>query len=160
MITEIIIADLSNSHHANATLFLLNEYARDIMGGGEDLSDFVKNHLISTLQARPGVHIVLAYVDAKPAGVAICFEGFSTFACKPLLNIHDFAITPEFRRRGLAKNIMEKIEEIARQLSCCKITLEVLEGNKTAQALYSQCGFAHYELDSQMGRALFWQKKL
>jgi len=130
------------------------------MGGGEDLSSFVKTNLISTLQSRYGVHIVLAFVDQKPAGLAICFEGFSTFACKPLLNIHDFAVTPEFRGRGLAKQILEKVEGLARQLDCCKITLEVLEGNKTAQAVYSACGFAHYELDAQMGRALFWQKKL
>ena len=160
IITDVIIADLFNKDHAEATLFLLNEYARDIMGGGEDLSTFVKTNLISALQTRHGVHIVLAFVEKRPAGLAICFEGFSTFACKPLLNIHDFAVAPEFRRRGLAKRILKKVESLARQLSCCKITLEVLEGNKTAQALYSQCGFAHYELDAQMGRALFWQKKL
>ena len=130
------------------------------MGGGEDLSPFVKTNLILALQSRQGVHIVLASVDQKPAGLAICFEGFSTFACKPLLNIHDFAVAPEFRGRGLAKRILGKVEELARQLGCCKITLEVLEENKTAQAVYSACGFAHYKLDAQMGRALFWQKKL
>jgi ribosomal protein S18 acetylase RimI-like enzyme len=130
------------------------------VGGGEDLSPFVKTNLISTLRARNGVYIVLAFVDKKPAGIAICFEGFSTFACKPLLNIHDFAVTPEFRGRGLAKRLMAKVEETARKLGCCKITLEVLEGNNIAQALYKASGFAHYELDPQMGRALFWQKNL
>lgn len=159
-IIEIIIADLSNKNHTNAILFLLNEYARDIAGGGEDLSAFVKSNLIASLKNRYGVHIVLAFVDQKPAGIAICFEGFSTFACKPLLNIHDFAVAPEFRGRGLAKKLMEKIEEIAHSLDCCKITLEVLEGNVIAQTLYSACGFAGYELDPKMGRAMFWQKKL
>lgn len=124
------------------------------------MSPFVKDNLIPTLQQRNGVHIVLAFVNQKPAGLAICFEGFSTFACKPLLNIHDFAVAPEFRGRGLAKRMLEKVEELARTLDCCKITLEVLEGNKTAQSLYKTCGFVHYELDAQMGRALFWQKKL
>jgi len=130
------------------------------MGGEEDLSSFVRTNLISALQLRQGIHIVLAFVDKKPAGLAICFEGFSTFACKSLLNIHDFAVAPEFRGRGLAKRILEKVEGLARQLDCCKITLEVLEGNKTAQAVYSAFGFAHYELDAQMGSAFFWQKKL
>lgn len=130
------------------------------MGGAEDLSPFVKTNLIAALLARQGVHILLAFVDEKPAGLAICFEGFSTFACKPLLNIHDFAVAPEFRGRGLAKRILKKVEELAYALGCCKITLEVLEGNKTAQTVYKSCGFAHYELDAQMGRALFWQKKL
>jgi GNAT superfamily N-acetyltransferase len=151
---------LLNTQHTDAILFLLNEYAKGITGGGEDLSPFVKHNLIAALKDRPGVHIVLAFVDEKPAGIAICFEGFSTFACKPLLNIHDFAVAPEFRGRGLAKRLMGKVETVARALGCCKITLEVLEGNKVAQGVYTACGFAGYELDPQMGRAVFWQKRL
>ena len=130
------------------------------MGGGEDLSFFVKDNLIATLQQRHGVHIVLAFVNQEPAGIAICFEGFSTFACKPLLNIHDFAVAPEFRGRGLAKKLMEKVEKVALALGCCKTTLEVLEGNTVAQAAYKACGFSGYELVQTMGNAMFWQKKL
>jgi hypothetical protein len=40
------------------------------------------------------------------------------------------------------------------------MTLEVLEGNVAAQAAYQSCGFAGYELDPCMGKALFWKKKL
>ena len=40
------------------------------------------------------------------------------------------------------------------------LTLEVLEGNKVAQAAYRASGFAGYELDPEVGRAMFWQKKL
>lgn len=160
MTEEIVKADLSNPYHAESIVFLLNEYARDIMGGGEDLSDFVKKNLVAELRQRSGVHVVLAFVDGKPAGLANCFEGFSTFACKPLLNIHDIAVTPEFRGRGLSKKIMHKVEDIARHLGCCKLTLEVLEGNKVAQSLYKSCGYAGYSLDPEMGSALFWQKKI
>jgi hypothetical protein len=39
-------------------------------------------------------------------------------------------------------------------------SLEVLEGNKSAQAAYKASGFDGYELDPKMGKALFWQKKL
>jgi hypothetical protein len=35
-----------------------------------------------------------------------------------------------------------------------------LEGNKLAQAAYIANGFAGYQLDPEMGRAMFWQKKL
>ncbi len=130
------------------------------MGGGAELTDFVKDNLITSLKSRSGVHIILAFVNDKPAGIVNCFEGFSTFACKPLLNIHDFAVAPEFRGRGLAKKLMYKIEEVANSLGCCKITLEVLEGNTIAQAVYRACGFGGYELVQKMGNAMFWQKKL
>lgn len=130
------------------------------MGGGTELNQFAKENLITALKNRPHTYIVLIFVDDKPAALANCFEGFSTFMAQPLLNIHDFAVAPEFRGRGLAKKLMSKIEEVARSLGCCKITLEVLEGNKIAQAAYKSSGFAGYELDPNMGKAMFWQKKL
>jgi hypothetical protein len=40
------------------------------------------------------------------------------------------------------------------------MTLEVLEGNRVAQAVYKSQGFAGFELDPKMGKAMFWQKLL
>ncbi len=159
-ITTVQQADLANSAHASATLQLLDAYAQDIMGGGEALSDYTRTHLIEALRKRSDVAVFLAFHGTTPAGLAICIEGFSTFACAPLLNIHDFAINPEFRGRGLSKILMRAVEDHARALGCCKITLEVLEGNTTARQLYQSVGFAGYELDPAMGKAVFMQKKL
>lgn len=81
---EIIRADLHNPRHGEALIAMLDEYARDEMGGGSALADEVKANLADALAARPGAHVLLAWVDGEPAGVATCFEGFSTFACQPL----------------------------------------------------------------------------
>ena len=81
------------------------------------------------MRIRMNMHIEknsIATSNFTPAGVAICFEGFSTFACKPLLNIHDFCVKAEFRRRGLAMAMLMHIEIFARSIGCCKLTLEVL----------------------------------
>ncbi len=157
---EILVADLSLPSHASTIVHLLNEYAGDDMGGGTELPEFVKSNLVAELRKRHGAHVVLAFVDGSPAGMAICFEGFSTFACKPLLNVHDLVVARQYRGRGLSKRLLAKAEEIATRLGCCKLTLEVLEGNAVAQAAYKASGFAGYELDPKMGRAMFWQKKL
>jgi GNAT superfamily N-acetyltransferase len=157
---EILIADLSIPSHASALVYLLNEYAKDDMGGGAELPEFVKTNLAAELRKRQGAHIALAFVDGAPAGMAVCFEGFSTFACKPLLNVHDLIVAHAYRGQGLSKRLLAKAEEIAIRLGCCKLTLEVLEGNAVAQAAYKACGFAGYELDPKMGKAMFWQKKL
>jgi ribosomal protein S18 acetylase RimI-like enzyme len=61
---------------------------------------------------------------------------------------------------GISQKMLAKVEEIARQRGCCKITLEVLEGNEAAKGAYRKLGFADYQLDPEMGRALFWQKAL
>ncbi len=157
---EIIRADLHNPRHGEALIAMLDEYARDEMGGGTPLADEVQANLARALAARSGAHVLLAWVDGQPAGVATCFEGFSTFACRPLLNIHDLAVHPDHRGRGLGKALLAEVERLARELGCCKLTLEVLEGNKVAQAAYRASGFAGYELSPEVGRALFWQKKL
>lgn len=156
----IIRADLHDRHHGEALVSLLDEYARDEMGGGRALADEVKGRLAATLAERPGAHVLLAWVDGEPAGVATCFEGFSTFACRPLLNIHDIAVHPAYRGQGLGKALLAEAERLARELGCCKLTLEVLEGNRVAQAAYRASGFEGYELSSEMGKALFWQKPL
>jgi ribosomal protein S18 acetylase RimI-like enzyme len=158
--TQIIEANLALPEHAQALVQLMNEYALDPMGGGEALPDSVQSKLAAELQKRSNVRVVLAFVENQPAGLAVCMEGFSTFACKPLLNIHDMVVSREFRGRGLASKLLKKAEDIAIELGCCKITLEVLEGNRVAQAAYRSAGFAGYELDPSMGKAMFWQKKL
>lgn len=66
----------------------------------------------------------------------------------------------EFRGLGLSQPMLSKVEEIAKLKGCCKITLEVLEGNKVAQKSYIKFGFAGYELDPIMGKALFWQRNV
>jgi ribosomal protein S18 acetylase RimI-like enzyme len=56
--------------------------------------------------------------------------------------------------------MLEKVEDIAISKGCCKLTLEVLEGNKIARASYNKFGFSDYVLDPKMGKALFFQKVL
>jgi GNAT superfamily N-acetyltransferase len=157
---EIVEADLSILSHADAVVQLMDEYALDPMGGGQGLSDYAKANLSVELAKRKNAHVILAFVDGKPAGLIVCLEGFSTFACKPLLNIHDVIVSLLYRGRSLSKLLLQKAEDIAIDLGCCKLTLEVLEGNYVAQSAYKACGFSGYELDLQIGQALFWEKKL
>jgi ribosomal protein S18 acetylase RimI-like enzyme len=56
--------------------------------------------------------------------------------------------------------MLEKVEELALEKGCCKLTLEVLQGNTIAQNSYEKFGFANYVLDPEMGSAMFWQKAL
>ncbi len=153
-------ANYHDPDDAQAIVGLLDAYARDPMGGGESLAESVKASLVGKLAGLPHAFSVLARVDGQPAGLVNCFEGFSTFVAQPLINIHDVVVLPEFRGQGLSQQLLEEVERIARERGCCKLTLEVLEGNRVAQAAYRKLGYAGYELDPQMGRAMFWQKSL
>lgn len=157
---SIITTDLQIEKHQTDFLTLLNAYATDIMGGGKAIDSNLQKPLIEGLINTPHKLILLAYEDDKPIAIANCFFGFSTFKAKPLLNIHDFAVVPEQRGKGVAKLLLERIETEAQKRGCCKITLEVLEGNTRAQKIYKDFGFDAYELDPTAGKALFFEKEL
>ena len=157
---DILEADLSVIEHGNAIIILMDEYARDPMGGGQGLSDYAKTNLIPELAIRKTARVVIAFVEDQPAGLVTCLEGFSTFACQPLLNIHDVIVSAPYRGQGLSKLMLQAAEQIALDLGCCKLTLEVLEHNHIAQKAYRSFGFNSYELNPEMGKALFWEKKL
>lgn len=157
---EIVEADLGLAEEADAFRLLINEYAQDPMGGAKPLSKDILDRLPLALAQRSDSYSLIAYCDGKPAGLLNAFEGFSTFACAPLLNIHDIVVSRDYRGLGLADQLLEAAEGIARRTGCCKLTLEVLENNARAQAVYRRCGYGGYELDPETGKAMFWQKVL
>lgn len=155
---ESIVADYANEQHGIDIMMLIQSYALDSMGGGKALSAYTCDNLINALSKRNDAISILSYVDGKPAGLMNCFEGFSTFKCKPLINIHDVVVLHDYRGLGLCQRMLELIEKIALDKGCCKLTLEVLEGNDAAKNAYLKYGFKAYELDPANGKALFWQK--
>jgi ribosomal protein S18 acetylase RimI-like enzyme len=108
----------------------------------------------------PTAHIFLAYAESRPVGIAVCFRGFSTFAAKQLINIHDLAVLPEFRGQGVGRKLLAAVEQKARELDCCKLTLEVQEHNQHARGLYESFGFAQAEYLAPAGGALFFHKRI
>lgn len=157
---EILVADYHNPEHAEAISYLLNSYAEDPMGGGKSLSDEVKSTLAAKLAEQGNAFSVLCYVDGNPTGLINCFYGFSTFKCKPLVYIHDVVVIGNHRGLGLSQKMLAEVEQQAKQKDCCKLTLEVLEGNTIAKNAYVKFGFSGYQLDPEMGKALFWEKAI
>jgi ribosomal protein S18 acetylase RimI-like enzyme len=156
-------ADYANPRHAQVLVELLDAYAQDPMGGGEPLGDFAKRNLIACLAARPQAFSVLAFEapdEKTPMGSVNCIEGFSTFACKPLVNVHDVMVLAAYRGQRVAEKMFALVEAVAQERGACKLTLEVLSGNLGALRLYTRLGFAQYQLDPAAGSAQFLQKWL
>lgn len=153
-------ADYTDPADAAAIVMLLDAYARDPAGGGEPLSDFAKTNLVRELAARPQAFSILAFDGDAPVGLVNCIEGFSTFKCQPLVNVHDVAVLASHRGRGIAEQMLALAETLARERGAVKMTLEVLSGNGPAVKLYTRIGYAGYQLDPAMGTAQFFQKWL
>jgi ribosomal protein S18 acetylase RimI-like enzyme len=139
---------------------MLNSYAQDPMGGGEALSEKNLARLCDDLAARAFAFSFLAWDGATALGLVNCFEGYSTFKAQPLINIHDIAVHPSARGRGVGQALMQAVEAEAKARGACKITLEVLTGNAVALKSYARFGFAAYQLDPAAGQAVFLQKWL
>jgi len=153
---DVVAAELAEPAHQRAIVELLDMYAREPTGANQPLTEETRRRLIPGLAAQSNGCHFLAFDASHAIGLAICFFGFSTFAARPLLNIHDLAVHSEYRGRGVGRALLQAVERAARAAGCCKLTLEVRSDNRSAQALYRSVGFgpgADESLDMQ-----FWSK--
>jgi ribosomal protein S18 acetylase RimI-like enzyme len=137
-------ASFADPRDANGIVAVLDSYAADPVGGGQPLPRDVRERLVATLREHPTVLVLLAFVAEEPIGIAVCFFGLSTFRARPLLNIHDLAVLPQYRGKGVGRALLRAAEEHARRKRCCKMTLEVQDDNRRARALYQRCGFEDF----------------
>ena len=137
-------ADFEDPSDRAAIIEVLDTYASDPVGGGKPLTEDVRKRLVPALRDHGNALVLLAFASEQAVGVAICFIGLSTFQARPLLNIHDLAVTPEYRRKGTGRALLIEAERQALSRGCCKLTLEVQEDNLPARALYERLGFVDF----------------
>jgi GNAT superfamily N-acetyltransferase len=154
MSISIVTADLNRADHQRAVVAMVDAYSRDPMGDERPLPEDVKQRLIPGLRAHPTTLVFLAYDDAVPVGIALCFLGFSSFQARPLINIHDLSVLPDYRGRGVGRQLLQAVAEQGRRSGCCKLTLETQDHNP-AQHLYKSVGFARDVHTAAAGGAIF-----
>jgi ribosomal protein S18 acetylase RimI-like enzyme len=157
---RIVEADLADPSHARDVVAMTAAYAEDAMGNGRSLPAEVLARLVPALREHPTSVVLLAYLGGRAVGIATCFVGFTTFAARPLLNIHDFSVLPEHRGRGVGRAILKAAEESARRRGCVKLTLEVQENNHRARKIYEAAGFSQAHYEEAAGGSLFYARTL
>ena len=141
MTLSIIEADLLNPPHAAAVVALLDGYAATPFGQSRPLDESIRTALIPALLKHPTKRIFLAQHGDQFVGIAVCFVGFSTFLARPLLNIHDIYVREDHRGQGVGSLLLAAVEEAAIASGYCKLTLEVMDANPKATAVYERAGF-------------------
>jgi GNAT superfamily N-acetyltransferase len=144
-VSEIRTANLSDSADAQALVEIVDSYARGPGGQNAPLSPEARASLAKGLREHPAAFALLAFDAGRAVGAAICFVGFSTFAGKPFVNLHDLAVLPSHQSRGIGGELLEAVARRARALGACKVTLEVVAANHGARRLYARCGFGPSE---------------
>ena len=152
---RIVAADLGDPEHCAGLVHCLDQYAADPMGRGEGLPPEVQRAIVPGLLAHPERLIRLALHERAVVGAAVCFVGFSTFAAKPRVNVHDLCVLGPHRARGVGRALLESVLAAARELGCSGVTLEVRTDNEVAQKLYRSLGFS-----GGSEPMWFWARKL
>ena len=82
---------------------------------------------------------LIAEWDAQPAGYAVFFNYFSTWAGRGLF-LEDLFVRETFRKRGIGRALLAEVARLAVEEHCYGIHWEVLDWNTKAIELYKALG--------------------
>ncbi len=88
---------------------------------------------------KPFAEVILAEIKGKTVGYALFFFNFSTFLGRPGLYIEDLYVKPEFRSRGIGKELLKHCATLAKERNCGRMEWWVLEWNP-ARKFYENLG--------------------
>jgi GNAT superfamily N-acetyltransferase len=89
---------------------------------------------------QPRFHLLVAESDQRLAGLALYFFNYSTWISTKGLYLEDLYVSPEFRRHGIARNLMRRLAQVAKQEACGRFQWSVLRSNHSAIRFYQSVG--------------------
>lgn len=90
--------------------------------------------------ARPPFECVLAEVDGEAVGFALYFHNYSTWRGRPGLYLEDLFVEPAHRGRGIGKQLLVRLAQIAVERRCARMEWAVLDWNTPAIGFYQSLG--------------------
>jgi GNAT superfamily N-acetyltransferase len=113
----------------------LAEYERELDGVTIREEDLVRDGF----GENPRFRALIAEWDEQPAGYALFFSYYSTWAGRGLF-LEDLFVREAFRRRGIGKALLAAVARAAVEEHCYGIHWEVLNWNEKAIELYKSLG--------------------
>lgn len=107
--------------------------AHEVVATEEDIRE-------SLFGDNPKAFCVLAEVDHKPVGFALCFYNYSTFQGKAGIYIEDLYVEEAYRGRGIGKGFFKFIAQKAKEENCGRIQWWVLDWNEPSIEFYKKMG--------------------
>ena len=142
------LGDLGSEADAAAVVASTAAYALDPCSGrgprAAPLPPETLEALVPAMRRHGNVFVVLAVGEGAAEGSlghATCVLSFSTYAAAPVLNVHDVFVRAEHRCKGVGRALLEVAMAEGRRRGARKATLEVLNDNAVAEALYRKVGF-------------------
>jgi GNAT superfamily N-acetyltransferase len=89
---------------------------------------------------RPVASALIGYFVDEPVSFAIFFHNFSTFVGRPGLYLEDLFVRPHMRGRGLGREMLRYLAQLARERQCARMEWAVLDWNESAIRFYKSLG--------------------
>ena len=84
-------------------------------------------------------HLLLGYVDDRPAGFVSAVEVFHPDK-RPELFLNEIGVVEDARRRGVARALIEELKRLGRERGCAVMWVLTDEDNEAAMGLYRTTG--------------------
>lgn len=97
----------------------------------------LKEHIFGP---NPLIEAWLSRIDGKAAGYAITLLTYSSFLALPTLYLEDIFVLPEYRSKGIGKELFKHCAKIAFEKGCGRMEWQVLDWNKLAIDFYNKIG--------------------
>lgn len=94
----------------------------------------------SLFSADPAASVTLAFRGDQPAGFALWFRSYSTFLARPGIYLEDLFVFPEFRGRGLGRQLLAFLARTAVERGYGRLEWAVLDWNESAIRFYKSLG--------------------
>jgi GNAT superfamily N-acetyltransferase len=94
----------------------------------------------SLFGAHPAAEVAIAYLGDAPAGFAVYFQNFSTFAGRAGIYLEDLFVEPQLRGKGIGKSLLVYLAKLAEERGGARLDWAVLDWNEPAKAFYRKLG--------------------
>jgi GNAT superfamily N-acetyltransferase len=89
---------------------------------------------------HPAAEVAIARWGDEPAGFAVYFHNFSTFAGRAGIYLEDLFVEPQFRGKGIGRSLFVYLAKLAEERGCARIDWAVLDWNESAKRFYRSLG--------------------
>lgn len=85
-------------------------------------------------------HLLIGYVEGVPAGFVTAVELLHPDKPRPEMFLYELGVEPEFRRRGVATALMQRLVELCHERRCGEMFVLTDDDNQAARATYRRVG--------------------
>lgn len=135
---QLMIVRKATLEDLNQLAVLFDEY-RQFYGASSNLN-LSQQFLKQRFENQESV-IFVHVKDDVLTGFILLYLGFSSVACSTYYILDDVYVTPQFRRQGSAKQLIDTAILFARHENALRISLETQKTNRESHRLYEMMGF-------------------